>query len=108
MQLCEWAQWQWTISPNRPLRIMFSTARLSRRKLQFSSIMQGTPVASCVFTRSQHWSSVMAQGTSTAAYLPAFIAQTAIGVCHSQGVAMITASRSLRSIRRLKSSSPLV
>ena len=36
-----------------------------------------------------------ATGTSTPAYLPAFIAATAIGVCSSQGVAITTASMDL-------------
>ena len=58
--------------------------------------MQGLPVCSDVRTSSQHSSIVMAAGTSTPGYFPARIAPTAICVCHSHGVAMMTASKSSR------------
>jgi hypothetical protein len=58
--------------------------------------MQGTPVVSDVFTRSQHSARVTAAGTSTPGRFPARIAATAIDACQRQGVAMITASTSSR------------
>ena len=106
MQSWVWEAWTWTISPKSPLRTMLSRARLSWRKLQFSSIMQGTPVASWVSTRSQHSSKVMAAGTSTAAYFPLRIAVTAMGVCQSHDEAMTTASMSSLQRSRWKSSGP--
>ncbi len=85
---------------------MLSTAITSRRKQTFSMIIQGMPVSSDVFTRSQHSWMVTAAGTSVPTHLPLFIAATATGVCQSHGVAMITASMSFLSTRLRKSSSP--
>ena len=59
------------------------------------------PVDSWVFTRSQHPLRVVAAETSRPTYLPAFMASTAMGTCHSQGVEMITASRFFNSRRFL-------
>ena len=50
--------------------------------------MQCLPVLSLVSTSSQQPSRSVEAGTSTAACLPFFMAPTAMGTCHSQGVAM--------------------
>src|SRR5450432_2166115 len=64
--------------------------------------MQWRPVASEVFTSSQHSSRVRAAGTSTATCLPSFMAATAMGVCQIHGVATSTRSTSSRFSRASK------
>src|SRR6185436_1098643 len=49
---------------------------------------------------------VIAAGTSVAACLPAFIAASITGTCHSHGVAVNTRSRSSTSHKRSKSRGP--
>ena len=63
------------------------------------TVRRDDPVRSAVWTRSQHPSTVVAAGTSSPTNFPSSMASTAIGTCHSQGVATMTPSRSLRWMR---------
>ncbi len=71
-------------------------------------IIQNLPVFSEVLTRSQQSATVRAAGTSVPTCFPAFMAATAIGWCHSHGVAINTPSKFSFFTRFRKSSSPLL